>query len=302
MPKEMEIKAFIAVCRHLSFTKAADSLFLSQQACSRYVRNLEEAVGFPLLERTTRKVSVTPEGELLFQVLSEANQNYENILRIGRSRAGSKKHTVRIGVMNMTNIDFLAERYQLFQKRYPDVSVIWSYEDPGYLKNQLQEEQIDLAVMHLQDETEQSVGPEYRTMKLKSCNMYLKYSKFHPLAKSAVCPADFDTAIVGSFIHFSRSVSEEVFRMKRRLENFGLKNNVVQVFNSLEEMDISIQLGEVIGLASELSLFFHGVETETMRLGEGFPLSCVWKTQTRNPFVRLLVDTLTTESAGASGT
>lgn len=295
MPKEMELKAFLAVCKTLNFTKAADSLYLSQQACSRYVHNLEEEVGFPLLVRTTRKVTTTPEGEMLYQVLTEASQNYENVLRIGRARASMEKSTVRIGVMNMTSMDFVTEHYQRFQGCHPDVSIIWNYKDPGPLMSLLKEDAIDLAILHLSSDGGESIlaDPEYRTMKLKSCKMYLKYSRFHPLAKTAVRPSDFDGAVIGSFKHSNESISEEVFRMKRRLETFGLRNNVVQVFDSLEEANISIQLGETIGLASELSLFLRDVDTEAMCLGEGTPLSCVWKAATQNSFVKLFVDALT---------
>lgn len=299
MPKEMEVKAFLAVCRTLNFTKAADSLYLSQQACSRYVHNLEEEIGFLLLERTTRRVVITPEGEMLYQVLTEADQNYSNVLRIGRARAGMEKTIIRVGVMNMTSMDFITKKYQSFQQSHSDVSVLWTYKDPGHIRKLLRENQIDLAIIHLPAGEEDDIlpNPEYRTMKLKSCKMYLKYSRCHPLAQTAVYPADFDSAVIGSFKHFDESVSEEVFRMKRRLESFGLKNNVIRVFDSLEEANISIQLGETIGVASELSLFLRSADTETMLLGEGLPLFCVWKAETQNSFVKLFVDTLTDENA-----
>ena len=56
------VRAFVAVADELSFTRAAERLFTAQQAISRTIRQLEERLGTPLLLRTTRQVTLTPEG------------------------------------------------------------------------------------------------------------------------------------------------------------------------------------------------------------------------------------------------
>lgn len=56
------LRAFVAVAEELSFTKAAERLFIAQQAISRAIRQLEERLGTPLFVRTTRQVTLTPEG------------------------------------------------------------------------------------------------------------------------------------------------------------------------------------------------------------------------------------------------
>lgn len=59
------LRAFVAVAEELSFTKAAERLFIAQQAISRAIRQLEERLGTPLFVRTTRRVTLTPEGQRL---------------------------------------------------------------------------------------------------------------------------------------------------------------------------------------------------------------------------------------------
>jgi DNA-binding transcriptional LysR family regulator len=61
------LRAFVAVAEELHFTRAAARLFVAQQALSRDVRNLEERVGTPLFVRTTRRVTLTPEGRRLLE-------------------------------------------------------------------------------------------------------------------------------------------------------------------------------------------------------------------------------------------
>jgi DNA-binding transcriptional LysR family regulator len=59
------LRAFVAVAEELSFTRAAERLFIAQQAISRAIRQLEERLGTPLFVRTTRRVTLTPEGQRL---------------------------------------------------------------------------------------------------------------------------------------------------------------------------------------------------------------------------------------------
>ncbi len=71
---DLEIRSlryFVAVADELHFTRAASRLFVAQQALSREIRRLEERLGAPLLVRTTRRVTLTPEG---LQLLTEARE------------------------------------------------------------------------------------------------------------------------------------------------------------------------------------------------------------------------------------
>ena len=67
MDKFQEMRAFVAVVDAGSFVRAADALDLSKTAVSRLVGELEARLDTRLLHRTTRKLSLTPEGEVFHE-------------------------------------------------------------------------------------------------------------------------------------------------------------------------------------------------------------------------------------------
>ena len=65
---ELEIRSlryFVAAAEELNFTRASARLFIAQQALSREIQRLEARLGIPLFHRTTRRVTLTPDGERL---------------------------------------------------------------------------------------------------------------------------------------------------------------------------------------------------------------------------------------------
>ncbi len=63
-----QVRAFLAVAQSMSFTHAATQLHLSQPALSLSIKGLEENLGRKLLTRSTRHISLTPEGEALVPI------------------------------------------------------------------------------------------------------------------------------------------------------------------------------------------------------------------------------------------
>ncbi|GIH11298.1 LysR family transcriptional regulator [Rhizocola hellebori] len=74
------LRYYVAVAEELHFTRAAQRLYVAQQALSRDVRKLEEIVGVPLLQRTTRSVALTPAGERMLDRARELIALYEQTL------------------------------------------------------------------------------------------------------------------------------------------------------------------------------------------------------------------------------
>ena len=91
-----QLESFAAVVRLNSFTKAAESLYISQPTISTHIRALEEELGTRLIMRTTKNIEVTPEGVKLFEyavnilelrdrMMSECSEGAKKIIHLGAS-------------------------------------------------------------------------------------------------------------------------------------------------------------------------------------------------------------------------
>lgn len=116
-----EARVFVEVVEHKSFTKAADKLNLANSAVSRTVKKLEDKLGVNLLNRTTRQINLTAEGELYFQrmkVILQEMQAAENELHGTQS---SPKGLLRIDAATPVVLHLLIPFISVFRQQYPDI-------------------------------------------------------------------------------------------------------------------------------------------------------------------------------------
>src|SRR3954471_10510632 len=83
------LRGFEAAARHLSFTRAAAELFLTQSAISRQIQALEAFVGLPLFERRHKALALTPAGEAYHRsVIQALDAVREATRRLRETRTG----------------------------------------------------------------------------------------------------------------------------------------------------------------------------------------------------------------------
>jgi len=116
-------KMFYYVAKLKSITLAAEELFISQPAVSQGIKQLEGSIGGSLFFRTSKGVSLTPEGEVLYKYVS---RGYEYIA-LGESKFKElftlETGEIRIGASDMTLQFYLLNYLEYFHKLYPKVKV-----------------------------------------------------------------------------------------------------------------------------------------------------------------------------------
>lgn len=138
------IRGFEAAARNLSFTKAAQELFVTQSAVSRQIKTLEDHLGVALFRRRNREVLLTDAGHVLYGSASKALRELEDAAaRLGDSTGRTLAVTTSISMASL----WLVPRLPRFRKQHPgnDVRIIanTSIVDMG-------RERIDIAIRFIE--------------------------------------------------------------------------------------------------------------------------------------------------------
>jgi len=115
------LRAFEASARHLSFTRAAIELCVTQAAVSQQVKGLEKRLGVALFQRLPRGLKITAEGEALLPTVTSSFDQMATTL--DRIEAGQVRELLFLGVVGTFAVGWLLPRLQAFQKQHPFIDV-----------------------------------------------------------------------------------------------------------------------------------------------------------------------------------
>jgi DNA-binding transcriptional LysR family regulator len=143
MDKFQEMRVFAGVVEAGSFVGASDALEISKPAVSRYVADLETRLGVRLLHRTTRKLSLTEEGEVFYSRCKELLDNIEEAEAEITSRSGQATGLLKVSAPVSFGLLHLAPLWADFMARHSNVTLDVTLSDRMV---DLVEEGFDLAV------------------------------------------------------------------------------------------------------------------------------------------------------------
>ncbi|MDM0036073.1 LysR family transcriptional regulator [Variovorax sp. J22P271] len=139
------LQAFVAVHQANGFTRAAEQLHLTQSAVSHQIRRLEDMVGRPLFRRTTRRLSLTADGEDLLRHARRILQAQDALAQ--HFRCSPIEGTVRFGVPESFMSDGLPRLLRQFSRSCPKVRLEVSVGLTLDVATMVRERDLDLAVV-----------------------------------------------------------------------------------------------------------------------------------------------------------
>nr|WP_315258666.1 LysR family transcriptional regulator [uncultured Duganella sp.] len=123
MNQLLAIRAFARVVEAGSFTRAADSLDMPNASLSKLVQELEAHLGVRLLQRTTRRVTVTPEGQHYYEKTGMILRTLDDVDGSFNIAQSKPRGHLRIDVGGSTARDVLIPALPEFLARYPDIRI-----------------------------------------------------------------------------------------------------------------------------------------------------------------------------------
>ncbi|TXF13456.1 LysR family transcriptional regulator [Pelomicrobium methylotrophicum] len=263
-----QLRVFESVARHLSFSRAAEELFLSQPAVSMQIKQLESLVGLPLFEQIGKKIYLTEAGKEVFHYSRAVAQQLSDMEHALNELKGLERGRLSIAVVSTANF-FAPQLLARFVQQHPGVQVSLSVVNRETVLRQLAENEIDLAIMGLPPE-----GLDVRWQPFMENPLVVIAPPSHPLVKEKRIPM--------------KRLAEEVFVIREpgsgtrgAMERFFAEHRV-QLKTSMqmgtnEAIKQAVQAGMGLGVVS-----YHTIELEleTKRLKVldvvGFPIRRNW--------------------------
>lgn len=263
-----QLKVFETVARHLSFSRAADELCLSQPAVSMQVKQLETNINLPLFEQMGKQIYLTEAGHELYQYSRDIMQRLSDLEVALDEIKGMERGKLNIAVVTTANY-FAPHLLAKFCQRYSGVTVSLNVSNRESVIKQLDDNVIDLAIMGQPPENLDIVSKSFMQNPL-----VVIAPPDHLLCKEDNIPVKRlakETFLVREPGSGTRGAMERFFKQH------GVKVNKGMETDTTEAIKQAVQAGMGLGIMSQ-----HSVELEliTGRLKmldvRGFPILRYW--------------------------
>ena len=155
-----QMRCFLEVARQLSFTEAAERMYISQSSLSRNISSIEHELGVKLFSRRSGAVNLTTAGRVLYSGLEKICDNYDSLcVRVEKAEMGIVDE-LRIGLLADQIINEpIARAILRFKAEWPDVNIVIEHFGFKELYYSIAEGKLDMAVgfKHVMD-FDQNIG------------------------------------------------------------------------------------------------------------------------------------------------
>ena len=151
------LRAFLMVAEHASFSGAAEELHLTQPAVSKRVAALESQLGAPLFDRIGRSVSLTEAGVALLPHAQSIWQNLHAAEQSVRDLSGAVAGRLRLGTSHHIGLHRLPPVLRRFSQSYPEVKLDIDFMDSEQAYEEIMRGSVELAVVTLAPEQDTSM-------------------------------------------------------------------------------------------------------------------------------------------------
>lgn len=264
-----QLSVFCTVAHHLSYTRAADALYLSQPAVTQQVRTLEEALGARLFARSGRGIVLTVAGqkflchaERLLARLAETASVVQEIHELGRG-------SVLLGASISAGTYVVPSLLGVFHARYPRVHLTLVVDQRRSLEERLIARELDLVVMSMLQSEDR-----FNVEILRPYELIIVASPTHPLVgRSAIALADLqgDRFLLREAESGTRLETEQYFARRDFSTSLSLE------LGSIEAIKEGVIAGLGIGVLSREAVALEVARGDLALLDvQGFPLQRYW--------------------------
>jgi len=232
---DFRLKVFHATARHLSFSKAAEELFISQPAVSKHVQALEQQYQTKLFFRQGGRISLTPHGEVLLKHAEDIFTLYRKLQYDMNQLINKNGGILRLGASTTLTQYILPKVLAQFHQQYPDIKLNLINGNTQQIETAFIQKEIDLGIIE-----GRSKNTELKYQSFLKDEIVLVTQSKHPLAqKGEVSLAELRTIPLAIREFGSGTLQVIKYYLKSPSMN-------------LSDLNIQIQLGSTEGIKTYL--------------------------------------------------
>ncbi|WP_266064869.1 LysR family transcriptional regulator [Brucella intermedia] len=288
-----QLRKFVMLADELHFGRAAKRLHISQPPLSRHIKLLEEEVGVPLFERTSRNVKIMPAGQAFLKEAREALARHDAAIAAAVNASKQPSGSISIGFVGASTYAFLPRLARALNDRLPWLSVKFHELTSVTQLEALELNRMDIGLMRPVDGVE-----GYERLVVMQEPLVAALPMAHRLAqrRRIELPMLNDEAIIG----FSRESPYLQALLRDLFKRAGVKPHVVQELPQSQAILslVSAGLGLAVLPSGTSNASFDDVVFRSLRLDVrqtqdyGVDLVAVWKRETNNRSRSAVLDLL----------
>ncbi len=263
-----QLRVYEAVAHHLSYSRAAKALHLTQPAVSMQIKQLEESVGLALFEQLGKKIYLTEAGKEFSRYCRNILDQLAEMENVLEEMKGIDRGKLSISVAT-TASHFATQLLAEFCKRYPKVSVSLDVTNREYLLNHLAQNDMDMVVMGKPPE-----GLDLDMTSFMENPLVIIAAVNHPLVHTPNIPLD---RLQQETFLVREQGSGTRIAMERYFGEHNVKLTTGSEMSTNEAIKQAVQAGMGLGI---LSLHTLSLELEAQRLVvldvQSFPIMRDW--------------------------
>jgi DNA-binding transcriptional LysR family regulator len=235
-----QLRVFREAAKAGGFTRASESLHLSQSTISLHIKRLEEELGSPLFLRTKKRVYLNEAGQLLLQYVERIFQEVKNAQMAVQELNQLQRGTIRLGSGATTVTYLLPKILGAYQRRYPHIELVVVTGSTETLAQALHQQSLDLAVVM------EPVSPTLaiEILPILQEELVLVVGSNHPLAaKELLNPEDIRDVAFISFLQGSAMQDQVDYHFNR----IGVQPRIVMEMENIESIKALVRAG--LGIA-----------------------------------------------------
>ena len=262
-----QLQVFEAVARLLSYTRAAEELYLSQPTVSMQIKKLESDIGLPLTEQTGKKISLTESGHALYQVSTDILGALSRFEMQISDQKGLRTGQLRIAVVTTANY-FAPRLLGKFCQLYPGINVSLEVTNRENILDRMANNVDDLYLIGKPPESSELEFQPYLNNP-----MVVVAPASHRLAKKKAIPL---SEIADELFIMREAGSGTRIAIEQKFADAGLQLKVRMELGNNESIKQGITGGLGIAVLSLHTLTSGDMNELTVLDVQGFPISWQW--------------------------